>query len=39
MAAQGFNAGTLWEAHLSDLQALVNCVRWFGELPEEQRDY
>jgi hypothetical protein len=39
MAAQGFNAGTLWEARLSDLQALVNCVRWFGELPGEQRDY
>jgi hypothetical protein len=39
MAAQGFNAGTRWEARLSDLQALVNRVRCFGELPEGQRDY
>jgi len=39
MVARGFNVGTLWEARLSDLQALVNRVRWFGELPEGQRDY
>jgi hypothetical protein len=38
MAAQRFNVGTLWESRLSDLQALVNHVRWFGELPEGQRD-
>jgi hypothetical protein len=34
---EGFTAGTLWEARLSDLQALRR-IRWFGELPPGQRD-
>jgi hypothetical protein len=36
-APEGFTAGTLWEARLSDLQALRR-IRWFGELPSGQRD-
>ncbi len=34
---QGYTAGTLWEARLSDLQALKR-IRWFGPLPAHQRD-
>lgn len=34
---QGYTAGTLWEARLSDLQALRR-IRWFGPLPAHQRD-
>jgi hypothetical protein len=37
-AAHAFGVATLWEARLRDLQALVNRVRWSGELPEGQRD-
>jgi hypothetical protein len=36
-ATSDFTAGTLWEARLSDLQALRR-IRWFGELPPGQRD-
>jgi hypothetical protein len=39
VSARGFDIGTLWEARLSDLQALVGRARWFGELPDGQRDY
>ena len=35
---EGYTAGTLWEARLSDLQTLRE-LRWFGELPPGQRDH
>ena len=35
---QGFTQATLMEARLSDMQTLKE-VRWFGELPEGQRDF
>ena len=35
---QKFNAETLWEARLTDLQTLRQ-LRWFGDLPPGQRDY
>jgi hypothetical protein len=34
---QGFTQATLWEGRLADLQKL-RALRWFGELPEGQRD-
>lgn len=34
---QGFNAATLWEARLTDLQRLLD-LRWWGTLPPGQRD-
>lgn len=34
---KGFTQETLWEARLSDLQALRR-LRWFGDLPPGQRD-
>ncbi|MDP9437447.1 MAG: hypothetical protein M3P49_01650 [Actinomycetota bacterium] len=37
VAAWGWNAATLWEARLSDLQALRG-IRWFGDLPPGHRD-
>lgn len=36
-AAWGWNAATLWEARLGDLQALRR-IRWFGDLPPGHRD-
>ena len=35
---QAFNAETLWEGRLADLQTLLQ-LRWWGQLPPGQRDH